>query len=125
MCRQHPREDARVRRNGKVFYILVSPSQFFNSPATTEKYLSYLVMLRSGEEVIGDLFPTGVFGWATLLFEPLLAEPRPGDDTEIKATLQEHSSQSFYLCVGGFGRIITTAPDRSGKVSLQSVRGLA
>jgi hypothetical protein len=30
-----------VRRNGKAFYIDISPSQFINSPATMEKYLSY------------------------------------------------------------------------------------
>jgi hypothetical protein len=37
-----------VRRNGKAFYIDISPSQFVNSPTTTEKYLSYLELLQSG-----------------------------------------------------------------------------
>lgn len=31
-----------VRRNGKIFYIQISPSNFVNSPATTQKYKSYL-----------------------------------------------------------------------------------
>lgn len=30
----------KVRRNGKSFYIKISPSQFVNSPIMTEKYLS-------------------------------------------------------------------------------------
>jgi hypothetical protein len=42
-----------VRRNGKVFYIRVSPSQFVQSPATTKKDLSHL-------EVVGDIFDTNV-----------------------------------------------------------------
>jgi hypothetical protein len=84
-----------VRRNGKVFHIRVSPSQFVNSPATTEKYASYLEVLRSGEEVIGDIFDTDVFEWATRSFEPLFAElapspALPSHHADIKVTLREH-----------------------------------
>ncbi|KAI5866347.1 hypothetical protein GGS23DRAFT_556699 [Durotheca rogersii] len=66
-----------VRRNGKAFYIRVSPPQFVNSPATTEKYLSYLEVLKSGEEVINDIFDTDVLEWATQPFEPFFAELAP------------------------------------------------
>lgn len=89
-----------VRRNAKVFHIRVSPSQFVNSPATTEKYLSYLEVLRSGEEVIGDIFDTDVYEWVTRPFEPLFAElapspALPGHDADIKVTLQEYLFPGF------------------------------
>ncbi|KAF3076410.1 hypothetical protein CFAM422_001644 [Trichoderma lentiforme] len=46
--------DARftVRRNGKVFYIKLSPSNFVNSPNMTNKYRSYLEVLKSDQEVL-------------------------------------------------------------------------
>ncbi|KAL7927045.1 hypothetical protein ACQKWADRAFT_327026 [Trichoderma austrokoningii] len=47
-----------VRRNGKVFYIDVSPSNFVNSPVTAKKFKSYLQVLQSGEEVIDDISDT-------------------------------------------------------------------
>lgn len=91
-----------VRRNGKVFHIRVSPSQFVNSPATTEKYLSYLEVLRSGEEVIGDIFDTDVFEWVTRPFEPLFAElapspALPGHHAAIKVTLREYLFPKFFI----------------------------
>jgi hypothetical protein len=59
--------DARfmVRRNGRVFHIRVSPSQFVNSLMMTDKYLSCLEVLRSGEEVLGDIYDTDVYEWIT------------------------------------------------------------
>lgn len=66
-----------VRRNGKLFHIRVSPSEFINSPITTRKYMSYLELLRSGEEVIGDIYDTDVFEWVTQPFEPLFVELAP------------------------------------------------
>ncbi|KAL7783960.1 hypothetical protein V8C43DRAFT_318196 [Trichoderma afarasin] len=44
--------DARftVRRNGKVFYIKLSPSNFFKSPNIMNKYKAYLEVLKSGQE---------------------------------------------------------------------------
>ncbi|KAK1766095.1 hypothetical protein QBC33DRAFT_108099 [Phialemonium atrogriseum] len=91
-----------IRRNGKVFHIRVSPSQFVNSPATTEKYLSYLEVLRSGEEVIGDIFDTDVFEWVTRPFEPLFAElapspALPGHHADIKVTLQNYLFPKFFI----------------------------
>ncbi|KAK3934005.1 hypothetical protein QBC46DRAFT_400822 [Diplogelasinospora grovesii] len=91
-----------VRRNGKVFHIMVSPSQFVHSPATTEKYLSYLEVLRSGEEVIGDIFDTDVFEWVTRPFEPLFAElaPNPtvlGHHADIKVTLRDYLFPKFFV----------------------------
>lgn len=57
--------DARfsVRRNGKVFYISTSPSYFSNSPLTIEKYFKYIDVLKSGEEVVDDVFDTDVYEW--------------------------------------------------------------
>lgn len=88
-----------VRRNGKLFYILVSPSQFIDSPATTEKYLLYLEVLRSGEEVIGDVYDTDVYDWVTQPFEPLFAElaPSPDNHAKITVTLEEYLYPTFFL----------------------------
>ncbi|KAM0438526.1 hypothetical protein ACHAPT_001275 [Fusarium lateritium] len=75
--------DARfaVRRNGKAFYIKVSPSQFVNSPITTDKYLSYLEVLRSGEEVLGDIYDTDVYEW------------------DIRITLKDHLFPEFFAFI--------------------------
>ena len=91
-----------VRRNGKLFHIHVSPTEFINSPATTNKYLLYLELLRSGAEVLGDVFDTDVYGWVTRPFEGLFAElaPRPvlpDGHANITVTLQEHLFPSFFL----------------------------
>lgn len=94
--------DARftVRRNGKAFYIKASPSQFVNSPIMTEKYLSYLKVLQSGEEVLGDFYDTDVYEWVMAPFEPLFAElapspPCPPKDIEI--TLKDHLFPDFFV----------------------------
>ncbi len=78
-----------VRRNGKAFYIEVSPLQFVDSPATTEKYLSYLEVLRLGEEVIGDIYETRL-GYPTVraAFRGSRAQPGTGE-------LQGHSRRVF------------------------------
>lgn len=89
-----------VRRNGKVFYIKVSPSQFVNSPIMTEKYLSYLEVLRSGEELLGDIYDTDVYEWVMAPFVPFfteLAPGPPGDVKDIKLTLQEHLFPKFFV----------------------------
>ncbi|KAB5583456.1 hypothetical protein GE09DRAFT_1078968 [Coniochaeta sp. 2T2.1] len=92
-----------VRRNGKLFYIRVSPSYFINSPATTKKYISYMEVLRSGEEVIGDVYDTDVFEWVTKPFEQLFAElapspaPSNNDHANITVTLQEYLFPDFFI----------------------------
>lgn len=87
-----------VRRNGKAFYIEVSPLQFVDSPATTEKYLSYLEVLRSGEEVIGDIYETDVFDWVTRPFEALFADLAPSPaPASYKVTLQEYFYPEFFV----------------------------
>ncbi|KAI1406395.1 hypothetical protein F4819DRAFT_440350 [Hypoxylon fuscum] len=91
-----------VRRNGKLFHIRVSPSHFVNSPATTKMYLSYLEVLRSGEEVIGDIYDTDVFEWVTRPFEPLFAQLAPSpalpdNDGSITVTLKEYLFPSFFI----------------------------
>ncbi|RYP58075.1 hypothetical protein DL769_009128 [Monosporascus sp. CRB-8-3] len=67
-----------ARGNAKAFHIRVSPSQFVNSPAMTEKYLE---MLRSGEEVIGDIFDTDVLdaSWALWGHQIVLSYKNPED----------------------------------------------
>jgi serine/threonine protein kinase len=94
--------DARftVRRNGKAFYIKVSPSKFVNSPIMTEKYLSYLEVLQSGEEVLGDIYDTDVYEWVMAPFEPLFAELAPSPaclPKDIKVTLEDHLFPDFFV----------------------------
>ncbi|ATY66940.1 kinase-like domain [Cordyceps militaris] len=83
----------KVRRNGKIFYIQISPSHFVDSPVMTQKYLVYLEVLRSGEEVIDDIYDTDVFEWVMTPFEALLVElapPPPGDPKQTQISLQQH-----------------------------------
>ncbi|KAL1864294.1 hypothetical protein VTK73DRAFT_5968 [Phialemonium thermophilum] len=91
-----------VRRNGVLFHIRVSPSQFVNSPATTQEYLSYLEVLRSGEEVIGDIFDTDVYDWVTRPFEQLFVELAPPPvlpegRADITITLKDHLYPPFFV----------------------------
>lgn len=83
----------KVRRNGKVFCIEISPVRFVNSPIMTEKYQTYLQVLRSGEQVIDDVYETDVYDWVMTPFEPLLIElapPPSGDTLQINVSLQEY-----------------------------------
>ncbi|KAH7176830.1 hypothetical protein EDB81DRAFT_864294 [Dactylonectria macrodidyma] len=94
--------DARFKvcRNGKAFYINVLPSHFTYSPTMTDKYLSYLEVLRSGEEVLGDIYDTDVYEWIIAPFEPLfdeLALDPPGDLKAIWITLRDHLFPDFCL----------------------------
>lgn len=89
-----------VRRNGKVFYINISPSNFVNSPIMTSKYLSYLEVLKSGEEVFNDIYDTDVYEWIMQPFEPLFAELAPCPSTapkEIRITLQDYLFPVFFV----------------------------
>ncbi|KAI8946290.1 hypothetical protein F4801DRAFT_565063 [Xylaria longipes] len=92
----------KVRRNAKAFYIRVFPSQFVNSPVTTKKYLSYLEVLRSGEEVIDDIFDTDVLDWATRPFEPFFAELAPSPalppgQEDIRVTLRDYIEPEWFI----------------------------
>lgn len=83
----------KVRRNGKVFYIKVLPDNFVNSPEMTKKYLIYLEVLWSGEEVIDDVYDTDVYEWLMTPFKSFLLElapPPPGDPKDIVLSLQQH-----------------------------------
>lgn len=89
-----------VRRNGKVFYIQLSPSHFINSPIATAQYLSYLNFLRSGEEVLGDIYESDVYEWVMAPFKQLLvdlAPTPPGDSRDIHLTLQQHLFPEFFV----------------------------
>lgn len=89
-----------VRRNGKVFHIEISPSKFVNSPVMTKKYLSYLEVLKSGEEVLDDIYDTDVYEWVMLPFEPFFAELAPspaGDPMKVRVTLKEYLFPAFFF----------------------------
>ncbi|KAI7762127.1 hypothetical protein LZL87_004434 [Fusarium oxysporum] len=94
--------DARfsVRRNGKAFYIKISPTKFINSPEMTQKYMTYLKVLKSGEEVIGDIYDTDIYEWVMAPFKPLLVELAPPPECnpkDIKITLDEHQFPEFVV----------------------------
>ncbi|CEJ93449.1 hypothetical protein VHEMI09038 [[Torrubiella] hemipterigena] len=86
-----------VRRNGKVFYIQISPSQFVNSPLTTTQYLTYLNLLRSGEEVLGDVYDTDVCEWVMAPFKQLLIDLAPTPPSDTQLTLQQHLFPEFFV----------------------------
>lgn len=86
-----------VRRNGKLFYIEISPSQFINSPLTTTQYLTYLALLRSGEEVLGNVYDTDVYEWVMAPFKQLLVDLAPKPLGEIQLTLQQHLFPEFFV----------------------------
>ncbi|KAL7952889.1 hypothetical protein V8C34DRAFT_318652 [Trichoderma compactum] len=77
--------DARftVRRNGKVVHIKLSPCNFINSPSMTNKCKSYLEVLNSGQEVLGEIYGTDVYDWVMAPFEPFFTNlaPDPSDET--------------------------------------------
>lgn len=94
--------DARfsVRRNGRVFYITISPTNFTNSPNMTEEYMAYLEVLKSREEVIGDIYDTDVYEWVMAPFEPLLVKLAPAPECnpkDIRVTLEEHLFPEFFV----------------------------
>ncbi|PNP46099.1 hypothetical protein TGAMA5MH_02134 [Trichoderma gamsii] len=90
-----------VRRNGKIFYIQISLSSFVNSPATTQKYKSYLEVLQSGEEVLGEIYDIDVYDWVMAPFGPLLIELAPDPPAEsagnIRVTLKEYLYPEFFM----------------------------
>lgn len=92
-----------VRRNGKVFYITVSPSNFVNSPAMTKKYKSYLEVLKFGEEVLGEIYDTDVYEWVMAPFERPLIGLAPDPSVEsvenITVTLKEYLYPEFFVFI--------------------------
>ncbi|TPX14831.1 uncharacterized protein E0L32_004940 [Thyridium curvatum] len=63
-----------------------------------------LEVLRSGEEVIGDIYDTDVFEWVLQPFERLFAELAPSpalpdNHAGIKVTLQEYLFPKFFIFV--------------------------
>ncbi|KAF5232669.1 hypothetical protein FANTH_12874 [Fusarium anthophilum] len=89
-----------IRRNGRVFYITISPTNFTNSPNMTEKYVAYLQVLKSREEVIGDIYDTDVYEWVMTPFKPLLVELAPPpecDPKDIRITLEKHLFPEFLV----------------------------
>ncbi|KAL5091243.1 hypothetical protein Trisim1_003213 [Trichoderma cf. simile WF8] len=94
--------DARftVRRNGKVFYIKLSPSNFISSPNMTTKYRSYLEVLKSGQEVLGKIYDTDVYDWVMTPFEPFFTNLASDPPVEtITFTLKEYLYPKFFVCI--------------------------
>jgi hypothetical protein len=55
-------------------------------------------VLKSGEEVIGDIFDTDVYEWVTRPFEQLFAELAPSPAPEnLRFTLQEYLCPEFFV----------------------------
>lgn len=92
-----------VRRNGKFFYIEISPSNFVNSPAMAKKYRSYLEVLKSGEEVLDQVYDTDVYEWVMAPFEHFLIELAPDPSVEsvenIAVTLKEYLYPEFFAFI--------------------------
>ncbi|EGY18689.1 uncharacterized protein VDAG_09215 [Verticillium dahliae VdLs.17] len=63
-----------VRRNGKLIYLRLSPLQFQESPEVEAYYFKCLNVLKSGEEVIDDLYDDEAQEWLVKPFEPLMAQ---------------------------------------------------
>lgn len=63
-----------IRHRGKAIYLRFSPSQFQESPKASEHYLRCLELLRSGEEVIDDLYEDEAQEWLVKPFEPLIEQ---------------------------------------------------
>ncbi|KAH7270866.1 uncharacterized protein BKA55DRAFT_497767 [Fusarium redolens] len=66
----------------------------------TEKYMAYLQVLKSGEEVIGDIYDTDVYEWVMAPFESFLVELAPPPECQpkdIKITLHEHQVPEFFV----------------------------
>ncbi|KAL2752069.1 hypothetical protein ACRALDRAFT_2114208 [Sodiomyces alcalophilus JCM 7366] len=63
-----------IRHRGKAIYLRFSPSQFQESPKALEHYLRCLELLRSGEEVIDDLYEDEAQEWLVKPFEPLIEQ---------------------------------------------------
>ena len=91
----------KVRRNGKIFYIKVMPSQFLNSPFTTKKYLSYLKVLQDdGEDENSEVLEEHVLEWILQPFEPYFVKLAPSPEPEpeaIKVTLHDYFHAEFFV----------------------------
>ncbi|KAL6808440.1 hypothetical protein V8C40DRAFT_278838 [Trichoderma camerunense] len=94
--------DARftIRHNGEGFYIKLSLSNFVNSPNITNKYKSYLEVLKSGQEVLGEIYDTDVYDWVMTPSEPFFTNlaPNPLDKT-ITVTLKEYPYPEFFIFI--------------------------
>ena len=79
-----------VRRYGKIFYIDVDPCQFVNSPQMTDRYLSYLALLKSGEEELDNIHIEDAYEWILSPFHPLFVTLAPRiDNASVELTLQD------------------------------------
>jgi hypothetical protein len=98
----------KFRRNGKAFYIHVFASQFVDSPKTKEKWLSYLEILRTGEDAsVVDttlIYEEDIFDWVAQPFEPLFAKLAPAPEPGTKMTLEKWLwPNAFYIVLDVVG----------------------
>ncbi|KFA72001.1 hypothetical protein S40288_08074 [Stachybotrys chartarum IBT 40288] len=92
-------EDAEFvfRRNGKRFYIKVSPTHFVNSPLSTDNYRSYLNIIRFDDVVLGDIYETDVYEWIMSPFQTLLSlAPEPVSSPK-NITLKDHLFPEYFV----------------------------
>lgn len=82
-----------VRRNGKLFLLRVSPTQIHASPEVSEYYYKCLKVLKSGEEVVDDVFDDEALEWLARPFEQMMAEYAP----DLPAGLGAPTLAQYYL----------------------------
>lgn len=64
------------------------------------QYFTYLNVLRSGEEVLGDVYDSDVHEWVMAPFKQLLADlapTPPGDPNDTQLTLQQYLFPEFFV----------------------------
>ena len=95
-----------IRRNGKAFYIDISPSQFVNSPRTTEKYLSYPKVIKGNtsdndsdtDDAVSEVYETNAIDWAVQAFASFFIELAPVPAPEgVEVRLREHLYPEFFV----------------------------
>ncbi|KAL6811614.1 hypothetical protein J3E69DRAFT_350021 [Trichoderma sp. SZMC 28015] len=84
----------------RFFYIKLSLSNFVNSPNMTNKYKSYLEVLKSDQEVLGEIYDTDVYDWVMAPSEPFFTNlaPNPLDET-LTVTLKEYPYPEFFIFI--------------------------
>ncbi|KAL6888025.1 hypothetical protein GGI43DRAFT_425918 [Trichoderma evansii] len=71
--------------------------------ATFTKYKTYLEVLQSGEEVLGEIYDIDVYDWVMAPFHPFLIELAPDPSVEsienIRVTLKEYLYPEFFVFI--------------------------
>ncbi|OPB43268.1 hypothetical protein A0O28_0104590 [Trichoderma guizhouense] len=66
----------------------------------TNKYKSYLEVLKSGQEVLGEIYDTDVYDWVMAPSEPFFTNLAPNSlDKTITVTLKEYPYPEFFIFI--------------------------